>query len=131
MLSLVLLSDLLPRATVDLDVALDGKAQAQAEAMHQHLTDARLVPYVVRDEAGDPIEQQYQFADHGTRDRDETSREFLVPFQGPKRHRAEPKPRPARSDTQRTNLRRRPADCLASAVCVGGMSLAAARTSIC
>jgi hypothetical protein len=85
------LPDLLPRATVDIDVALDGKAQAQTEEMHRHLTDARLVPYVVRDEAGDPIEQQYQLVEHGTRDRDETCLEFLVPFQGPKRHRTKPK----------------------------------------
>jgi hypothetical protein len=84
------LPDLRPRATVDVDVALDGQAQAHVDELHRRLTAAHLVPYVVLDAEGHPIEQQYQLEEKGARDRAETCLEFLVPWHGPKRRRTKP-----------------------------------------
>ena len=71
-----------PRATVDLDIALDQHARSRSEDIHTRLVQAGLIPYVVLDAQGHPLEQQYQLVEEGSAIRAETGLELLVARQG-------------------------------------------------
>lgn len=77
--------DIGARATLDVDIALDGQAESLTEDIHRNLLDAQLVPYVVIDADGNPAEQQYQLKEDGDQRRAENCLEFLVPNRGTRR----------------------------------------------
>ena len=74
-----------PRATVDLDVAMQRETLVDTQIMHERLTEAGLVDFIVLDEQGVPFEQQYQLREHGRDIRQPACLEFLTPAAGSER----------------------------------------------
>lgn len=76
------LPPVLPRATVDLDIALSRKAMGMRALLHDRLIHHHLVPFMTHDVEGRPSEMQYQRSEDGTEQRADTCVEFIVPFGG-------------------------------------------------
>lgn len=74
--------NVIPRATVDLDLALTNKAMKRRQELHHGLISNRLVPFIVTGFDGRPVEMQYQRIEDGSANRSETCVEFVVPYLG-------------------------------------------------
>lgn len=72
----------LPRATVDLDIALSRKAMDMRHHLHDRLIRNDLVPFMVPDFEGRPSEMQYQRIEDGTERRADSCLEFITPYGG-------------------------------------------------
>jgi Nucleotidyltransferase len=73
------------RATVDLDVALQPAAIADGQHLHEQLSEAQLIQYVVLDDAGRPIEQRYHLLEDGAARAVPTCLELVAPMPPPSR----------------------------------------------
>lgn len=73
------------RATVDLDVALQPAAIADGQHLHEQLSEAQLIQYIVLDDAGRPIEQRYHLLEDGATRAVPTCLELVAPMPPPSR----------------------------------------------